>query len=120
MSNPVREVDDLVVMAEVHGLAVEITFILHEVCLIVDNGCFAAQFGTDVVDGAFFADIAIAVFDVADVFAVELDLADLDVSAFAGRDEAQEIDGTVLGIAVKFQINGQVAVGSCFDSEAVP
>ena len=31
--NPVREVDDLVVMAEVHGLAVEIAFIVHEVCL---------------------------------------------------------------------------------------
>ena len=75
------------------------------------------NFGTDVVDGAFFAGIAIAVFDVADVFAVELDLADFDVSAFAGLDEGQEIDGTVFGIAVKFQINGQVAVGSRFDFE---
>ena len=78
--------------AEVHGLAVEIAFIVHEVCLVIDDGCLAAQFGTDVVDRTFFAGIAVAVFDVADVFAVELDLADFDVSPFAGLDVSEEVD----------------------------
>ena len=79
-------------MAEVHGLAVEIAFIVHEVCLVIDDGCLAAQFGTDVVNRTFFAGIAGAVFDVADVFAVELDLADFDVSPFAGLDVSEEVD----------------------------
>ena len=56
-------------------------------------------------------------FDVADVFAVELDLADFDVSPFAGLDVSEEVDRAAFGIAVKFQVDRQIAVGSGFDFE---
>lgn len=115
--HPVGKIDNLIIISQIHGLTVEIAFIVHEVRLIVDDGRFGPDFGTNIIDGAFFAGISITMFNVTDVMTVELDFTDFDVGLFTGLDIGQEIDVSAGSIAVKNQVYGEVAVVSGLDAE---
>ena len=90
---------------------------MHEVRLVVGNGRFAAQFSVHIIDDAFLAGIGIAVFYVAYVFAMELDLADFDMGFFLCLDVGQEVDSPLFAAAFKEKVYVQVTAGTGFNSQ---
>ena len=81
--NPIGKIKELVFTAKIHGLTLEVRLVVIKIRADIDQGFLAAHFSRDKLHLAALAIMGIALINVTDMAAMDLDLADVHICVLA-------------------------------------
>ena len=97
--NPIGKIKELVFTAKIHGLTLEVRLVVIKIRADIDQGFLAAHFSRDKLHLAALAIMGIALINVTDMAAMDLDLADVHICVLASLYIKEDINESVRGIS---------------------